>query len=144
MVPYPILPFAEFVPSAPVVPKLYWDVKSQEQRWHRLCELAKKLACYANELGIAINVDHEIITQLLNDFDTFKQSGFNDYYAQQVERWIAENLDKIISAMVKKTVYFGLTEDGYFCAYIPSDWMFVFDTVQDYSSDDYGKLTITY
>lgn len=144
MVPYPIVPFADFVTSAPVIPKLYWDVPSQEQRWHRLCELAKKLACYCNELGIAINDDHDIIAQLLADFEAFKAHGFDEYYAQQVERWIAENLQKIIDAMTKRTLFFGLTDDGYFTAYIPPEWAFIFDTVADYGSENYGHLTITY
>ena len=142
---YPILPFAEFVPSAPVIPKLYWDVKSQEQRWHRLCEIAKKLACYANELGIAINDDHEIIAQLLTDFEMFKKSGFNDYYAAQVEKWISDNLQKIIDAMAQKALYFGLTSDGYFCAYVPDSWREItFDTGMVFGRSDYGRLILEF
>lgn len=44
-----------------------------------------------------------------------------------------------------KMVFFGLTDDGYFVAYIPDSWKdFTFDTIMDLHSDDFGKLVIIY
>ena len=37
-----------------------------------------------------------------------------------------------------------MTEDGYFTAFIPTKWSFVFDTIMDYSNVNYGSLTIKY
>lgn len=145
--PYPIVPFYEWgawQPSAPVIPKLYWDDKSQEQRIHRLCKQLHKLCDYANELGVAIDLDHKIIEALEDDFEKFMESGFLDYYETKLDEWVRENLPVIIAKAVQ-LCFFGLTEDGYFCAYIPQSWAGVrFDTIMDYSSSDYGHLTIDY
>lgn len=42
-------------------------------------------------------------------------------------------------------VFFGLTDDGYFCAYIPDSWADIrFCTILDIDSPDFGKLTLLY
>ena len=44
-----------------------------------------------------------------------------------------------------KMVFFGLSDDGYFVAYIPSSWdCITFGTILDCESPDYGKLTLSY
>lgn len=44
-----------------------------------------------------------------------------------------------------KMVFFGLTDDGYFVAYIPNSWdCITFGTILDCNSPDYGKLTLSY
>ena len=132
------------IDSAPVIPKFYWDTYSQEQRIKRLCEELHKLVEYANQLGIAINLDHEIIKQLEDDFEKFKESGFLDYYEKQLEAWINENMPEIIRKAIKM-VFFGLTDDGYFCAYIPESWSDIqFDTGMVFNRFDYGRLILRY
>lgn len=143
--PYPIIPYRDYLlDSAPVIPKFYWDTYSQEQRIKRLCEELHKLVCYANELGVAINLDHDIIEQLEADFEKFKESGFFDYYAEQIREWINANMPDIIAQSIKM-VFFGLTDDGYFCAYIPESWSDIqFDTGMVYGRFDYGRLLLRY
>lgn len=143
--PYPIIPYRDYLlDSAPVIPKFYWDTYSQEQRIKRLCEELHKLVCYANELGVAINLDHDIIEQLEADFEKFKESGFFDYYAEQIREWINANMPDIIAQSIKM-VFFGLTDDGYFCAYIPESWSEIhFDTGMVYGRFDYGRLILRY
>ena len=127
------------------IPKFYWDAESPEQRVKALCMLYDKLMAYVDALKDAVNVDSEAIKELQDAFQKFMESGFDDYYAEQVARWIAENLQKIIDAMTVSTVYFGLTDDGYFTAYYPISWKTVqFDTIADYSSDYYGCLVLLY
>ena len=42
-------------------------------------------------------------------------------------------------------VFFGLTDDGHFCAWITENYKDIeFGTILDCDSDDYGKLTISY
>lgn len=143
--PYNFVPYGQFVAAgAPVIPKLYWDSLSQEQRIHRMCQELHKLCDYANELGIAINLDHQIIEQLEADFEKFKESGFLDYYQEQLEQYIKENFPKLMQAILNHGVYFGLTEDGYFTAEVVWQLTVYFDTIMDYASDDYGRLTLTY
>lgn len=131
--------FTEFVAS---IPKLYWNVKSQEQRILAICEQLHKLACYADMLGGKINIDHAEIEELQALFEKFMESGFDDYYADQVEKWIDEHMQFIFDHTVKQ-VYFGLTLDGHFVAYIPESWDdIVFDTGMQYGIDTYGRLIL--
>lgn len=140
--PVPLWP--AFFPSAPVVPKLYYDALSPEQRIKKLCEQLHRLCEYANQLGIAINLDHDTINQLLADFEKFKESGFFDYYAEQIEQWIRDNFNEIMRKILNQGIFFGLTEDGYFCANVAYQLTFILDTIADYSDENYGRLTITY
>lgn len=131
--------FTEFTPS---IPKMYWDVKSQEQRIHRICEMLDKLICYASYLGNEQNDIVEELENLANEFEKFKESGFLDYYEQQIAQWVNDNLETLYRLLVKQ-VFFGLTLDGHFVAYIPESWEdIVFDTGADYSLDTYGRLIL--
>lgn len=142
--PAPLAPFGCW-PYTMAIPKFYWDAESPEQRIKYLCMLYDKLMAYVDALKDNMNVDSEAIAELQSAFQKFMDSGFNDYYAEQVAQWIAANLQKIIDAMTVSTVYFGLTDDGYFTAYYPFSWKTVqFDTIADYSSDYYGCLVLLY
>lgn len=138
-----IAPFWGWTQYTPALPEFYWNVYSSEERIKKLCMQLHKLCEYANMLGENINLDHELIDELQDAFEKFMESGFDDYYKAQIEAWVEEHMPDIIASAVKM-VFFGLTEDGYFCAYIPEQWAFVFDTIIDYSSDDYGRLVIKY
>ena len=136
--------FAGFTEFTASIPKMYWDVKSQEQRIHAICAQLHKLICYADMLSDKINIDHDDILELQRLFQQFMESGFDDYYAAQVEKWIDEHLQFIYDHTVKQ-IYFGLTGDGYFVAYIPESWDDIeFDTIMDYSNPNYGSLTLSY
>lgn len=133
--------FTEFVAS---IPKMYWNVTSQEQRIMTICKQLHKLVCYADMLSDKINIDHLHLEELQTLFDKFMESGFDDYYAEQVEKWISENLEYIYDHTIKQ-IYFGLTESGYLVAYIPESWDdIVFDTIMNYSDPNYGSLILSY
>lgn len=136
--------WSSFLDFVPTVPQLYWNVDGNEQRYHLLCKQLHKLVCYADMLGVKINLDHEAIEKLEAEFEEFKASGFLDYYEKQIEAWINANMERIISEAIKM-VFFGLTPDGYFCAYIPKSWAgIVFNTGAVYGNDDYGCLILEY
>lgn len=136
--------FAGFTEFTPTIPKMYWDVESQEQRIHAICKQLHKLVCYADMLGDKININREDIDELQRLFEQFMESGFDDYYAEQVETWIDEHLEFIYDHTIKQ-IYFGLTDDGYFVAYIPESWDDItFDTIMNYSDANYGSLTLSY
>lgn len=138
--------FFGFTDYVPTVPQLYWNVDSNEQRYHLLCKQLHKLVCYADMLGVKIGIDHEAIEALEAEFEEFKASGFLDYYEEQLEEWINANMPEIIGKYVRM-VFFGLTLDGYFVAYIPegTGWDdIVFDTGAVYGSDEYGRLILNY
>lgn len=140
--PIPLWP--AFFPSAPVVPKLYYDALSPEQRIKKLCEELHRLCEYANMLGIRINEDAVIVEKLAVEFDKFIEGGFEEYYEGMLSAWILQNAGELLTKYIK-LVFFGLTPDGYFCAWIPESWSEItFDTVADYSDPLYGRLVLLY
>ena len=114
--------------NAPVIPipSMYWNVVSPEQRIKRMCREICKLSSYAAYL------------------EEFEAGGFIDKYLEQVEAWINENMERLF-AEAAKMVFFGLTLDGHFVAYIPESWTDIsFDTGMVYGSDTYGRLILRY
>ena len=93
-----------------------------------------------NENGQSMQAEIEELQRL---FEEFKTSGFDDYYAARMEQWIRDNAERIIKEMMLTGLWFGLTSDGYFCAYIPETWDDVtFDTGSVYGRNDYGCLIL--
>lgn len=140
----PFIPFNSFVAATPVLPTFYWDVYSAEERWKTICKLLKRITDYVEYMGKAVNIDREAYNQLSELFKQFMESGFEDYYEAQLEQWIKDNAATLLSDYIK-LVFFGLTPDGYFCAWIPDSWNEItFDTVADYSDPLYGRLVLLY
>ena len=137
--PYPL--WNQFTPT---LPNLYWDVDSHEERIKRICLELHKIVEYADYLGENINLDHETIDKLQHDFEMFMESGFDDYYKEQVIRWIDENFNEIMDGLLGHMLFFGLTKNGYFTCYIPPKWAIEFDTDVSYESPTYGCLEIIY
>ena len=142
--PNMIAPFWGWTEFTPALPDFYWDVYSAEERIKKICMELHKLCDYANMLGENINIDHEIIKELEDAFTKFMESGFDDYYKQQVDAWIDANFQTIMNSLMGKMLFFGLTDDGYFVAYIPKKWELAFDTDIVSDSENYGRLQIFY
>lgn len=138
-----IPPFWGFTEFTPTIPKLYWNVHSQEQRILRICELLDKLICYSDYLGDNVELNRGEIEALKAEFEEFKESGFLDYYLEQIEAWVYQNMPQIVG-MAMKMVFFGCSADGHFTAYIPESWEpIVFDAGYDYSDKNtYGRLIL--
>lgn len=130
--------------SNPTLPKMYWEVKSPEQLVANLYCIMDALKDYVNGASDQININTDKITELEDLFKKFQESGFNDYYAKQVTAWIASNLEFIYDKTVRQ-VFFGLTDDGRFCAYVPNSWADIkFDTGAVYGTDEYGRLILRF
>lgn len=139
-----VVPYGSFTAYTPALPQFYWDVYSAEQRIKHLCMELHKLVCYADMLGKNINLDHREIEQLQKELEDLKNGGLLDYYEKQIYQWIQDNMADIMSAACKQ-VFFGLTDDGYFCAYIPDSWSDIeFDTGVVFGRSDYGRLILRY
>ena len=61
---YPFPPYSGYTWNTPIVPKLYWDVYSQEQRIKALCMEYAKLIAYNSDLADTLNSYIEIVNTL--------------------------------------------------------------------------------
>lgn len=142
--PQSIVPYPFWNQFTPTLPTLYWDVDSHEERIKRICLELHKLVEYANYLGTNINLDHETIEELQKAFQSFIDGEYDDYYKQVIYDWIQDNFENLISDGIKQ-VYFGLTDNGYFCAYVPDSWSEIsFDTGCVFGRSDYGRLILRF
>lgn len=140
----PIPPFWGFSAFTPTIPKLYWNVKSQEQRILNLFDLLNKLVCYCDNMGLQIDVNAQDVADLQTAMQELKDGGLLDYYEKQLAQWMQDNAATLFEKLAKM-VFFGLTDDGYFCAYIPDSWSDVtFDTGAVYGQADYGRLILRF
>lgn len=92
--------------------------------------------------------EHEAEYQELKQlYDNIISGNFPDSMTQALERWVRQNGVDIIGELVKM-VFFGITMDGYFVAYIPDSWdEITFGTtgLDDFPAGvEYGHLTLSY
>lgn len=132
--------------NAPVIPipSMYWNVISPEQRIKRMCQEICKLSSYASYLGIELSDAQSEIEELKRAYDEFESGGFIDTYLDKIEEWINENMERLF-AEAAKMLFFGITLDGHFVAYIPESWSDIdFDTGMVYGTPEYGRLILRY
>lgn len=126
----------------PTIPKMYWDVYSQEQRIKMLCMNYHKAEQYLDMVAKLTNdwvgEYTDEVQAKLDELEFLLWNGLEN----AVDKWINENMSYIFTKVAKQ-VYFGLTEEGYFVAYIPDGWDdIVFDTGFVYGEDTYGRLIL--
>ena len=137
-----LVPYSSYVVSTPALPAFYYDVYSSEQRIKAICLEIDKLINYADMLNVDLNATHDDVVKLQEEFEKFKDGDMLDFYEKQIQAWIDANMERLIKRAIK-FVYFGLTSDGYFCAYIPDSWdEITFDTGAVYGRSDYGRLIL--
>lgn len=138
----PVPPFWGFSAFTPTIPKLYWDVKSQEQRILNLFDLLDKLICYTQSIGGDVNGITADLQKVKDELQRLEDGGLEDLYERLIVQWVQDNLLKLWQAFVLG-VSFGLTDDGHFCAYVPESWSdVIFDTGMAYGRSDYGRLIL--
>ena len=138
---YPFCPSPPYVPGDPGMYDLRWMVsqiqsltalvqgiaKGQESQGGNITALNSAMADLA--------ADHKCINDRLNAGD-FENGKFLE--------WADKNLPSMVCEMVR-FVWFGLTPDGHFCAYVPANWGWLtFNTGTDITEPEYGHLIITY
>ena len=128
----------------PVIPKLYWDVYSAEQRMKQLCMNFDKVEHYLDYMASVFNEwNIEFTDKLESELDAMWKA-VHEGYDTAISEWFINSLPDIIDKAIHM-VFFGLTEDGYFIAYIPDSWdEIIFDTIMDINSDNYGRLTLSF
>lgn len=84
-----IPPYRDFTVSPPVIPSLYWNVYSQEQRIKAICKELKKCIEYAEACGKETN---EIAKAIEDIYD----GKLDPVIVAVVEEWFAENEPEIM------------------------------------------------
>lgn len=109
--------------------------------------------CKTNQDAIAALEAWKADTQ--SDIDDIKQlyadiiaGNFPKEMADAITKWIAENFYDIVGEMMKM-VFFGLTDSGYFVAYIPESWNDITFNTTEYDIQvpimhDFGHLVLSY
>lgn len=106
------------------------------------------------ELIDANNVNDQEIKELAGRVDTFEDfyneimaGDFPDSFKAAFDKYVADNALDIIGQAVT-SVFFGLTQDGYFVAFIPDSWdeiSFGTTGLDDFPDGiPYGHLTLSY
>lgn len=141
----PVLPyFNPWMLTNPTLPKLYWETKSSEQLIANVYCIINAFSDQVNDVTGQVNDNTSKIEELKELFQKFMDSGFEDYYEKQLEQWINDNV-KWLWETFAQMVFFGLTSDGYFCAYVPDSWADItFDTGAVYGTSSYGRLLLKY
>lgn len=84
------------------------------------------------------------LLKLVNDLYS---GNWTPQFVATLVAWYKDNIVDIIGEMVKQ-VFFGITDDGYFVAYIPESWNDIkFGTtgLDDFPAGiEYGHLTLSY
>lgn len=128
----------------PTIPKMYWNVYSQEERIKDLCCQYKKAEQYLDFVAQMTNdwvgEYTDEVQAALDELERLLWNGIEE----GVDKWISEHMEYIYDHTIKQ-IYFGLTQDGYICAWIPDSWDdIVFDTIMNFSNPNYGCLTLSY
>ena len=87
--------FAGFTEFTSSIPKLYWDVKSQEQRILAICKLFNKVICYADMLGENVDeIAHTLQDILDGKLDTLIIAAIAEWFEEN-EPQILQDIDAI-------------------------------------------------
>lgn len=126
----------------PTIPKLYWDVESQEERIKKICKELHKLCEYANYLGENINLDHETIEKIYAEFEKYIESGFTDYYIDVLNKYIEEHFAEIMRKHMG-IIWPAIDDSGHFVLYSASIMDLSFDVMQS-KDENFGRIVIKY
>lgn len=138
--PETLTPFKMFCQK--VLPAVYDDSLSYYELLCIVVEYLNKTMANVNSLNDDVKFISKQLSEIYDLLGKFIESGFDDYYKEQVESWIDSHLTWIFNNVVRQ-VYFGLNLEGYFVAYIPDGWDdIIFDTGANYELDTYGRLIL--
>lgn len=148
--PVPVPPDLNFVDtltpfnffSNRVLASVYGDEISYYEVLTKTVSYLNETMSNVNEINNNTSELYAYVVELYELLEKFIESGFDDYYSDQVIKWIDSHLTWIFNTVVRQ-VYFGLTQEGNFVAYIPDGWNdIIFDTGVVYGLETYGRLIL--
>lgn len=125
-----------------VLPAVYDDSLSYYELLAKVIEKLNEVITLVNGETDSWESIIQAVQELQEEFQEFIDGGFEEYYEDLLRAWIDDNMQSIIARSVKN-VYFGITQDGHFVAYIPDCWRELhFDTGYDPTVDTFGRLIL--
>ena len=90
----------------------------------------------------------EIVAEIQKTYEDILHGNFPEEFKEAIYNWLSENASSIVARMIRN-VFFGLTDSGYFTAFIPDSWRDItFKTTgYDYITPmmpEYGHLVLQY
>ena len=127
-----------------VLPAVYTDELSYYELLSKMQSKVNEVISSVDNLNDWQAAQDTLIAEMAEAIQTFIDGGYLDSFERFVDRWLAANMERIIKDSIRQ-VYFGLTDDGYFCAYIPESWSEItFDMGTVYGRSDYGRLILRF
>ena len=118
---------------------LSWFIKNVQELLPRVDSLEDWKRTHEEQYAELLALYQEVKA----DWDRFAAGDFPASTYEAMKRWWEANAVDLVGSLVK-FVFFGLTLDGYFVAYIPENWDEInFDTIMT-PGEDFGKLCILY
>lgn len=116
---------------------LDWILKNMKQ----LVDEVNKLDDWVEQNQGQYNDLIDIVNGLQEQIQAIENGNFPPEMIETISTWLLNNIGTILATIV----WFGVTEDGYFVAYIPDAWKdILFVTPMDFNKDDYGCLCLYY
>lgn len=130
-----------------ILPLVYDDSISY---YEVLCKLTEYIQTLIDQMGDYDNLETEIqelqqeVNLVKEDLEKVKNGDYMSLYIDSLANWIDANLQEMVARIVKY-IFFGLTDDGHFAAYVPDSWDFIrFDTGMVTDEETYGHLLLYY
>ena len=122
-----------------------WILKVMREVVSKVSELNDLVEQHSTDIA-DINRRIDIINNDINNLEEQMRRILSgealDFYLTALQEWIDRNLQEMVARVVTY-VFFGLTDDGRFIAYIPRSWEFIqFNTILDGDNPMYGHLTL--
>lgn len=101
-------------------------------------EMAGQITKNANDIA-ELQKEMELV---MSELEKVKNGDYVSLYIDALASWIDNNLQQLVARTVKY-VFFGLTANGYFAAYVPPAWDFIgWDTIMEPENPMYGHLVM--
>lgn len=132
------------LPKLPVYPK----GQSLIQNWDWIIRSIKMLLKYMEDSKEWMIEHEKAYEELKQLYDDIMAGNFPESIEKAFHDWMLLHANELVGSMVKN-VFFGLTDAGYFVAYIPESWGDItFNTTGlDIAVDlqpEYGHLVLSY
>lgn len=139
--------FDEIMAGLPRLP-VYPNGESLIQNWDWIIRSIKLLLKYMEESKEWMIEHEEAYEELKKLYDDIMAGDFPESIQEAFENWMQLHANELVGSMVKN-VFFGLTDAGYFVAYIPESWEDItFNTtgldIAVELQPEYGHLVLSY